>query len=84
MIFPSSRSRKVPPFARYSILRLVFTSNYRREADTMSDDKSPRPGDEKFVSLTTFKRNGDAIASPMWIVADGAQLSVWTHKFHDF
>jgi PPOX class probable F420-dependent enzyme len=44
----------------------------------MSDDKAPRLGDEKFVSLTTFKRNGDAIASPMWIVADGAQLLVWT------
>ena len=28
--------------------------------------------------MTTFKRNGDAIASPMWIVADGAQLFVWT------
>ena len=35
-------------------------------------------GDEKFVSLTTFKRNGDGVASPMWIVRDGEQLLVWT------
>ena len=35
-------------------------------------------GDEKFVSLTTFKRNGDTVASPMWIVRDGERLSVWT------
>ena len=35
-------------------------------------------GDEKFVSLTSFKRNGDAVSSPMWIVRDGERLSVWT------
>jgi uncharacterized protein len=35
-------------------------------------------GDEKFISLTTFKRNGDGVASPMWVVADGAHLLVWT------
>jgi uncharacterized protein len=34
--------------------------------------------DQKFVSLTTFKRNGDGVAAPMWIVGDGAQLAVWT------
>jgi PPOX class probable F420-dependent enzyme len=33
---------------------------------------------EKFVSLTTFKRNGDAVASPMWIVGEGEQLWAWT------
>ncbi|MEE6138120.1 PPOX class F420-dependent oxidoreductase [Mycobacterium sp. 050128] len=44
----------------------------------MSDDANAQLGAEKFVSLTTFKRNGDAVASPMWIVADGARLSVWT------
>jgi len=35
-------------------------------------------GDEKFVSLTTFKRNGDAVASAMWIVRDGNGLAAWT------
>lgn len=35
-------------------------------------------GDEKFVSLTTFKRNGDAVASAMWIARDGESLVVWT------
>lgn len=34
--------------------------------------------DQKFVSLTTFKRNGDAVASPMWIVGEGEQLWAWT------
>jgi uncharacterized protein len=33
---------------------------------------------EKFVSLTTHKRSGEAVATPMWIVRDGAHLSAWT------
>ena len=44
----------------------------------MSKDASPNLGEQKFVSLTTFKRNGDAVASPMWIVAEGDQLWAWT------
>ncbi|ORX01837.1 hypothetical protein AWC29_21815 [Mycobacterium triplex] len=44
----------------------------------MSDDATARLGAEKFVSLTTFKRDGDAVAAPMWIVGDGAGLSAWT------
>jgi PPOX class probable F420-dependent enzyme len=35
-------------------------------------------GDQKFVSLTTFKRNGDAVASAMWIVGEDQQLWAWT------
>ena len=35
-------------------------------------------GDERFVSLATFKRNGDAVASLMWIARDGDQLVAWT------
>lgn len=34
--------------------------------------------DEKFVSLTTFKRSGEPVAAPVWIVGDGDQLLVWT------
>jgi PPOX class probable F420-dependent enzyme len=32
----------------------------------------------KFVSVTTFKKNGDAVAAPMWIGRDGDDLFVWT------
>ena len=35
-------------------------------------------GDEKFVSLTTFKKDGTAVAAPMWIGRDGDRLFVWT------
>jgi uncharacterized protein len=34
--------------------------------------------DEKFVSLTTFKRNGDGVPGPMWIASDGDRLAIWT------
>jgi PPOX class probable F420-dependent enzyme len=34
--------------------------------------------DEKFVSLTTFKKDGGAVASPMWIGRDGDHLFFWT------
>jgi hypothetical protein len=33
---------------------------------------------EKFVSLTTFKKDGAAVATPMWIGRDGDHLFVWT------
>ncbi len=44
----------------------------------MSEGTTARLGDEKFVSLGTFKRNGDAVASPMWVARDGDQLLAWT------
>lgn len=33
---------------------------------------------EKFVSLTTFKKVGTAVATPMWIGRDGDHLFFWT------
>jgi hypothetical protein len=35
-------------------------------------------GAEKFVSLKTFKKDGTAVATPMWIGRDGDHLFVWT------
>ncbi|BCK72667.1 hypothetical protein Srufu_066200 [Streptomyces libani subsp. rufus] len=31
-----------------------------------------------YVSLTTFRRNGTPVATPVWAVAEGAELLVWT------
>lgn len=36
-------------------------------------------GDEEFVSLVTFRRNGDAVATTVWVVRDGEGLLVTTH-----
>ncbi|WP_405411089.1 PPOX class F420-dependent oxidoreductase [Streptomyces decoyicus] len=31
-----------------------------------------------YVSLVTYRRNGTPVATPVWAVADGAELLVWT------
>lgn len=33
---------------------------------------------ERYISLTTFRRDGRAVATPVWFVCDGARLLVWT------
>lgn len=45
----------------------------------MSDAITERVGDENFVSLTTYKRSGEGVATAMWVVRDGDRLLMWTH-----
>ncbi|AXO32531.1 PPOX class F420-dependent oxidoreductase [Micromonospora chalcea] len=33
---------------------------------------------EKYVLLTTFRKDGRAVATPVWAVRDGDSLAVWT------
>ena len=35
-------------------------------------------GPEQFVSLTTFRRNGEPVATPVWVAAAGPDLLVTT------
>jgi uncharacterized protein len=35
-------------------------------------------GREKFVSLTTYRRSGETVATPVWVVDRGDALLVWT------
>lgn len=35
-------------------------------------------GDEQFVSLATFRRNGEAVPTPVWIAREGGDLVVTT------
>jgi len=37
-------------------------------------------GSEKYVLLTTFRRDGRAVATPLWVVPDSAGLAFWTPK----
>ncbi len=37
-----------------------------------------RLADEPFVSLTTFRRNGEGVATPVWVAQDGDALIVLT------
>jgi len=33
---------------------------------------------EQFISLTTFRANGEGVATPVWFVREGDKLYVWT------
>ncbi|MFG2981636.1 PPOX class F420-dependent oxidoreductase [Streptomyces sp. NPDC048258] len=37
-------------------------------------------GRAKYVSLTTFRKDGTPVATPVWAVADGGELYVWTRS----
>jgi uncharacterized protein len=38
----------------------------------------PQIAASRYVSLTTFKRDGTAVATPVWAVEDAGELLVWT------
>ncbi len=33
---------------------------------------------EKYISLTTFRRDGTAVSTPVWFALDGTRILVWT------
>jgi PPOX class probable F420-dependent enzyme len=37
-------------------------------------------GSEKYALLTTFRRDGRAVATPLWVMPDGAGVAFWTPK----
>jgi PPOX class probable F420-dependent enzyme len=52
-------------------------SRYHLHDVIMSDDVSSL-ADEKFVSLTTWKKSGEKVTSAMWLARDGDALVMWT------
>lgn len=45
---------------------------------TSSDSAFLALGDEAFVSLTTFRKSGEPVSTPVWIARDGDELVVIT------
>ena len=37
-----------------------------------------RLGTEKYVLITSYRKNGTSVATPVWVVRDGDALGVWT------
>jgi uncharacterized protein len=35
---------------------------------------------EKYVLLTTYRRSGDAVATPIWVVGEDGELVMWTER----
>ncbi|MFI6932091.1 PPOX class F420-dependent oxidoreductase [Streptomyces sp. NPDC050287] len=44
----------------------------------MDETASARLGAGKYLLLTSFRRNGTPVATPVWVVRDGDTLGVWT------
>jgi PPOX class probable F420-dependent enzyme len=46
--------------------------------DTSSDSAFAALGDEQYLSLTTFRKSGERVSTPMWVVRDGDALIMFT------
>ena len=46
--------------------------------DTSSDSALAVLGDEQYLSLTTFRKSGERVSTPMWVVRDGDALVMFT------
>ncbi|MFY1675808.1 MULTISPECIES: PPOX class F420-dependent oxidoreductase [unclassified Streptomyces] len=44
----------------------------------MDDVSWARLGAGKYLLLTTYRKNGTPVATPVWVVTDGDALGVWT------
>ena len=45
---------------------------------TVSMERVADLGRERYISITTFRRDGSPVATPVWVVAEGGRLYVWT------
>ncbi|MGW3210284.1 PPOX class F420-dependent oxidoreductase [Streptomyces sp. NPDC001135] len=44
----------------------------------MDDTRLDRLGSGKYLLVTSYRKNGTPVATPVWVVRDGAGLGVWT------
>ncbi|WP_369393990.1 PPOX class F420-dependent oxidoreductase [Streptomyces sp. CG1] len=44
----------------------------------MDDTLLDRLGSGKYLLVTSYRKNGAPVATPVWVVRDGATLGVWT------
>ena len=77
--FPSSW-RTPPPFAAGSLARgRAGTPTFRGQTVPMTAPADLAALDRaKFISLTTFRRDGTPVPTPVWFAVDGTTLLVWT------
>jgi uncharacterized protein len=44
----------------------------------MDDTRLDRLGSGKYLLVTSYRKNGTPVATPVWVVRDGDGLGVWT------
>jgi PPOX class probable F420-dependent enzyme len=55
-----------------------MTTTHAHYEDTSSDPAFAALGNEQFLSLTTFRRSGERVSTPMWVGRDGDALIMFT------
>ena len=55
-----------------------MTTTYAHYEGTSSDSAFAALGDEQFLSLTTFRKSGERVSTPMWVGRDGDALIMFT------
>ena len=55
-----------------------MTTTRTHHEDASSDSAFAALGDEQFLSLTTFRRSGERVSTPMWVGRDGDALLMFT------
>jgi hypothetical protein len=45
---------------------------------TGAADELARLGDAQYLLVTTFRKDGRAVPTPVWVVRDGDHLAIWT------
>jgi hypothetical protein len=55
-----------------------MTTTRAHHEDTSNDPAFAALGDEEFVSLSTFRRSGVRVSSPMWVARDADALVMFT------
>ena len=55
-----------------------MTTTHAHYEDTSSDSAFAALSDEQYLSLTTFRKSGERVSTPMWVVRDGDALIMFT------
>lgn len=55
-----------------------MTTNQAHYEDTSDDSAFAALGGEQFLSLTTFRKSGERVSTPMWVARDGDALIMFT------
>ena len=55
-----------------------MATSHAHYKDTSSDSAFAALGDEEYLSLTTFRKSGERVSTPMWVAQDGGALIMFT------
>jgi uncharacterized protein len=77
-----SELRKVSNLQQFAHLATVACTTHAHRASCCGTYAAPVDiqtlAAGKYLSLTTYRKNGDAVATPVWLVRDGDELNVIT------